>query len=133
MAKSPSAARVVSFTITFQDAALVRKIVDRAKRENLLGGRTRKDLNMDLAATHANGCPIDLSRLLDADLFNFSHDVVGIVRHLDRCTGQLTNCFVPRMAAIYSQSDDVESKKRAHTLIDPCRENIAARKAVANG
>ena len=107
MAKSQSTARVVSFTITFEDAALVRKIVDRAKRENLLGGRTRKDLNMDLVATHANGCPIDFSRLLHADLFNFSHDIAGIVRHLDRRTGELTNCFVPRMAAIYSHGSAV--------------------------
>lgn len=99
MAKRQSTACVVSFSITFEDSALVHKIVRRAKRESLLGGRTLKDLNMDLVATHANGCPLDFIRLLDADLFNFSHDIAGIVRHLDRSTGQLTNCFLPRTAA----------------------------------
>ena len=53
---------------------------------------------MDLNATHLNGCPLDLKRLLDADDFNFIHDVGGIANHLDRNTGELTDFFWPRTA-----------------------------------
>lgn len=53
---------------------------------------------MDITATHANGCPLKLAELLAADDFNFSHDVAGIYRHLDRTTGKLLDCFLPRFA-----------------------------------
>ncbi len=51
---------------------------------------------MDIDACHCNGNPLKLGSLLAADDFNFSHDVFGIRRHLDRTTGKLLNCFVPR-------------------------------------
>jgi hypothetical protein len=54
---------------------------------------------MDLTACHANGMPLDLEKLAGADDFNFAHDVFGIRRHLDRDTGTLQNCFVPRCHA----------------------------------
>lgn len=58
---------------------------------------------MDLAAVHANGCPLDLEKLLAADDFNFAHDVFGIYRHLDRdgkspTGGKLLDLFLPRTA-----------------------------------
>lgn len=53
---------------------------------------------MDVTACHANGCPLDLEKLLHADAFNFSHDVFGIARYINRNTGKLENCFVPRCA-----------------------------------
>lgn len=54
---------------------------------------------MDITATHLNGCPLQLQKFLDADDFNFAHDLVGIVNHMDRSTGQLIRCFLPRCAA----------------------------------
>lgn len=57
-----------------------------------------RDFCMDLAATHANGMPLDLEKLLAFPDFDFSHDVFGIREHLDRSTGQLLHCFVPRSA-----------------------------------
>jgi hypothetical protein len=51
---------------------------------------------MDIEATHCNGSPLDLNALLDAPLGDFSHDVFGIRRHLDRETGKLGDCFSPR-------------------------------------
>ena len=57
------------------------------------------ELVMDIEATHLNGCPLKLDALLSADDLNFSHDVFGIRRYLDRSTGKLTDCFVPRYAA----------------------------------
>ncbi len=55
--------------------------------------------DMDISATHVNGCPLKLAELRDADDFNFSHDVFGIRRHLNRETGQLEDCFLPRFSA----------------------------------
>lgn len=51
---------------------------------------------MDLSATHLNGCPLDLQKLLDANDFNFIHDIGGINNNLDRGTGELLNHFLPR-------------------------------------
>lgn len=57
----------------------------------------RLSLLMDLSATHLSE-PLKLYDLLNADDFNFSHDVVGIVNHLDRNKGQLDGRFLPRFA-----------------------------------
>jgi hypothetical protein len=91
----------VSFEVSVADRVLITKIISRAITEGLIGvGRdargARIDLEMDLSATHANGCPLDFAKLLRADRFNFAHDICGIVRHLDRTTGELTQCFDPR-------------------------------------
>jgi len=55
------------------------------------------DAQMDIAATHLNGTPLDLERMLEADDANFGHDVFGIRRHINRTNGQLEDCFLPRM------------------------------------
>lgn len=56
-------------------------------------------LVMDLTACHLNGTPLDLERLLEASEFDFVHDVWGIYTHIDRTTGTLQRCFMPRTAA----------------------------------
>lgn len=53
---------------------------------------------MDLEACHCNGTPLRLAALEDADDANFGHDVFGIRRFLNRETGQLGSCFIPRFA-----------------------------------
>jgi hypothetical protein len=55
------------------------------------------ELNMDLTACHANGCPMDWAMLLAADDFTFVHDIVGIQGHIDRATGRISR-FFPRCA-----------------------------------
>ena len=57
------------------------------------------DADMDITACHVNGCPLKLDALLAADEFNFAHDVFGIRRHINRRTGKLENCFLPRFSA----------------------------------
>ena len=94
--KTDTAAFEVSFAISTEDALTVRKIVDRACRMNLC--RDRLSSQMDLTATHANGCPMDFARMLAADDFNFAHDFCGIYRHLDRDTGKLMDFFLPRFS-----------------------------------
>ena len=89
-----------SFKITRQDIDLVSRIVDRAvdlyDQHNIKADRLT--LHMDLTATHANR-QMDLDRLLAFPDFDFMHDVAGINRHIDRNTGELGDCFVPRCAA----------------------------------
>jgi hypothetical protein len=58
----------------------------------------RQELLMDIEACHSNGCPLQLEALLNASEADFVHDVGGITAHLDRQTGTLTDCFVPRYA-----------------------------------
>ena len=53
-------------------------------------------LEMDISACHSNGCPLDFEKLLGFDKFNFMHDIVGISSNINRTTGKLKNCFLPR-------------------------------------
>lgn len=86
----------------YTDAELphVEAIVSRASRmfKQADNPRSGMEIRMDLAAVHAS-CPLDLQRFAEADDFNFAHDIGGIYRHLDRSTGELTDCFLPRCAA----------------------------------
>lgn len=88
---------MIRFNTTRRDAMLIDRIAHRATRAGLLL-TDRLSLEMDLTATHLNGCALDLARLLEADDFNFAHDVCGIQRHLDRKTGGLLRLFRPRCA-----------------------------------
>ena len=84
---------------TKEERKIVRGIVDRAAKIMRQHGRRldKMSLEMDLEATHAK-VPLRLQELLEADDFNFAHDVFGIMRHMDRSTGLLGDCFVPRFA-----------------------------------
>lgn len=89
----------INFVSTSADAELIRQIATRAQElEQRHGhpGRSQRDWEMDVTATHLNGNPLDLAKLLGADDFNFAHDVFGICRHLDRRTGKLADLFSPR-------------------------------------
>ena len=55
-------------------------------------------LDMDISACHLNGCPLDLTGLLNASNADFNHDVSGIIGNIDRDTGKLKECFTPRHA-----------------------------------
>lgn len=71
-------------------------ICKRAEREikGLKEHVSRSSLLMDLASVPE----LDLQKLLDAPPFDFTHDICGIIRHMDRSTypGKLTDCFWPR-------------------------------------
>lgn len=96
----------LSFKVDEHERTLIRSIVARAMRDPILrreldfiaegDGEARQTLTMDLTACHANGCPVDLARLLDADDVTFGHDITGIQRHIDRRTGKLRRAFGPR-------------------------------------
>jgi len=95
---------MISFDVTKEDDELIHKIIDRAadlfaKRGSQLD---RLDTFMDITATRANGCPLRLADLAEADDFNLLHDVGGIANHLNRDTGRLEDMFRPR----FSQKGD---------------------------
>ncbi len=89
----------VSFNISREDALKIKQILDYAESVGLTKKGDRLHHQMDLTAVHANGCPLDFDKLATFDDFNLSHDIGGINRHLNRKTGQLENCFVPRCKA----------------------------------
>lgn len=89
----------ISFTVSPEERELIEKIVTRATHAPWGYVVNPLSMTMDLAATHANGCPLRFQDLLEADDLNFVHDVCGIARHIDRRTGKLMDCFIPRFAA----------------------------------
>jgi hypothetical protein len=88
----------VNFTTTPTEKRRIAEIIRRAIRLELISSREKLDATMDLTACHANGTPLDFDKLLRFDDFNFAHDVAGIRRHMNRDTGQLTHCFLPKCA-----------------------------------
>lgn len=90
----------INFNATPSECHIIKQIAQRYKtlRESLGWQTDLLDVVMDITATHMNGCPLDLQKLLSAQEMDFAHDVAGIREHLDRKTGRLENCFLPRYA-----------------------------------
>lgn len=89
----------IKFVATKIEREKILKIVKRAAEIAKKAGvknYNALDASMDLEAVHCNGTPLRLGDLAIADDFNLAHDVFGIARHLDRSTGKLLDCFVPR-------------------------------------
>ena len=76
---------------------LIMDITDRAWGKLKDNYKDKLDLMMDIDATNEN-CPLRLKELLNADDFNFYHDIIGIGNNLNRKTKKLENCFLPRYA-----------------------------------
>lgn len=92
----------IKFATSFDDGVIIAEIVSRAVKLGLSDDRT--STHMDLAACHLNGTPIRLADLLDADDFNFIHDVGGITRHMNREAGRLGDHFSPRFSARFEKA-----------------------------
>ncbi len=89
----------VKFTATAEEYFIIHKISIRAQAYyKEIHGETLdlQSMEMDLEAVHCNDCPMDFKKLLAADNFNLMHDVIGIINCIDRDTGKLTRCFLPR-------------------------------------
>lgn len=87
---------MIKWGATKADTKLIKEIVKRAIAHDPT--YPKMDCWMDIEATHLNGCKLDLKKLLAFDDFNFWHDIAGISNHIDRTTGKLTRCFLPRCA-----------------------------------
>lgn len=83
---------------SLKDVRLIALIVGRIMKLELTFGRQHVEVMMDMEATHISN-PLRLQELLDSSEGDFTHDVVGIFNNIDRETGELKNCFVPRFTA----------------------------------
>lgn len=84
----------LKWTSTKEESETALKIAKRAKALGVNSDLI--DIQMDIEATHCNGCPLDLDRFLAFPDFDFLHDVCGIRDHLSRKTGKLGDFFLPR-------------------------------------
>lgn len=91
---------MINWQTSKQDMKLITRIAQRAvvMAEDRDIFYPFQDCDMDITACHMNGNALDLKKLIDFDDFNFSHDVFGIRRYIDRETGELKDCFSPRCA-----------------------------------
>lgn len=85
----------------FTDAeeAAVARIIARAVALYAAAGDPVEPIHvrMNLSCVHAT-TPLRLADMADAPDFDFGHDIFGIERHLDKDTGRLGGCFLPRFA-----------------------------------
>ena len=88
---------MIDWNTTEEEFELIKKIASRA--DQIYRGWGMCKIMMDIETTHCNGCKLRLSELLEANEFDFCHDVSGIDANLNRETGELENCFLPRYAA----------------------------------
>lgn len=93
----------INWNATEEERCLAHAIAKRAAQQAIEFDIEYRvlDAEMDILATHLNGCPLKLQELLDADDVNFAHDTFGIRRHINRETGKLEDFFDPR----YSQPE----------------------------
>lgn len=92
----------INWKSTPQEFRVLLELAKRAAGVELIATGTDRPVGqwlMDFTACHLNGMPLQLDALLQARPEDFAHDAFGIARHLDRKTGKLGGCFVPRYAA----------------------------------
>lgn len=92
---------MVEFSMKKPELEIVQKIAERVERltaEMQIDGMQydRHELVMDLDAAYTSAGPFNLTRLLESPDADFLHDIYGVRRHIDRKTGKLTGCFMPR-------------------------------------
>lgn len=79
-----------------KDMLTIIKIVQKADNMGLMHF-DRMSLIMDLDVANKK-FDLRLNELLEADDFNFSHEICGIQNNIDRTTKTFMNCFVPRFS-----------------------------------
>jgi len=94
--------------LTAEDVLVISRILKRATAPSGFSDQSRhsayQTLDMDLQAAHIND-PLDLEALEGFPDLDFFHDVVGICSNINRETGELMNCFVPRCAKKAERKD----------------------------
>lgn len=83
---------------------IIVKIIERAEtyaKRHAIQMDTRLTSIMDIDNAHQQH-PLDLEGWLAADDANFVHDFFGIRQHINRKTGLLEDCFLPRFTIVAS-------------------------------
>ena len=78
------------------EITLIGLIADKAIETSIEIDKTT--IMMDLIATHKH-IKLDLGRMAKGNIGDIMHDIVGIYNNLDRTTGEMQNCFLPRFSA----------------------------------
>ncbi len=89
---------MLQHSATRHEMEVMDKIVNRAWDMVKEGYKDRLTFYMDLDVCHSNGCPLNFDKLLAFPDGDFYHDIWGIRNKIDRQTGKLTDCFLPRCA-----------------------------------
>jgi hypothetical protein len=87
---------------TKEEFVLIGNIAKKSCR--IMPTLDRMTVEMDLYAVNQT-IGLDLMALQEFDLSNLMHDIVGIANNINRVTGNLENCFLPRCAK-HSRSDE---------------------------
>ena len=100
-----------------EEFEIIGKICDRAEEMGIVApsanpANRRMNLVMDIDNAHKD-VGLALEKLLEADDFNFAHDVIGIQHHMNRSTGKLEDFFVPRYAQKYHDVNAIIDKATA--------------------
>ena len=84
-------------SITTHEMQIIHRIAKRASHMAAEHGPAYPllDADMDISSVHLK-TPLDLAALEIANTNDFSHDVFGIRKHLNRETGELEDGFSPR-------------------------------------
>lgn len=80
-----------------EELEIIKKITERAEKSNLLMF-DKLSLMMDLDCINQL-IGLDFQKLLNANNFNFRHDIVGIQNNINRQKIKLENLFVPRCSS----------------------------------
>lgn len=80
--------------MTKDEMLTIVEIAKRAEEKGLLMF-DRTSLIMDIQVAHKQ-FNLKLNELLNADDFDFSHDIVGIQKNINRHEKTVENCFLPR-------------------------------------
>jgi hypothetical protein len=86
---------MINWKTSKEDLNIIGNIIMRAREEGV--NRDSLSLMMDIEATHEH-CPLRLKEFFEAPKFDFIHDIIGIINNLNKDTGELENCFLPRYA-----------------------------------
>ena len=89
--QNAAARAVINFQCSTEEMVLVQRIAARGLEMAQAHGVPVDPMiaAMDILATHCNGRPLHLMRLLTCDNDDFSHDFTAIGRNIDRATGRL--------------------------------------------
>ena len=89
--------------LTDQDVRPIHELAVRASKLAAREGVTYPvlDATMDITACHLH-TPLNLHALAGANDLEFAKDVFGILRHINRHTGELENGFTPLFAKTHA-------------------------------
>ena len=94
--------RKTPFTLDPEENELIHEIVDRAinmANENAIEAPDKTFAHMDIALAHCH-TPLPHRDLLESNEATFGHDFFGILKFIDRKTGDLREFFMPKCHGI---------------------------------